>query len=587
MSQTLNESVAGRDSSDSSSSASFVSANSSDFGGGSAGSQCSSAPTLSAPSTPPLPSHEGMEHPQGTYECNCDCRVNRNLYTFSPKTCMEIIRAGLLTDKQIDFERKYMKSIGIDIDTRCRITTSKAALLRALETELSYHNCIMTARNVQAVNKLTSNISYICDTSEEAVRRVRRILPQVPATAQRSVPDQDANAVQTSRTVEEVTLDESVCRVFDADSVDFSDITVDHVLGQLDVSTPASHGRITAYFGSTSYSYGPIRHEANSYPESGIFTTLEDRMKRALPDFNLSDYTCLVTLYPDGSSQIKAHSDNESQILPNTNIYTVSVGAQRKLTFLNQVGVINETSVIIPSGSLYSMSRSSQSLWKHAILPDPSVSEPRISFTFRRLIPEAEVPRRERPPPITRPGQHRPPPPQPQRPVTQPGTHGGILLLTDSILAPVPEQIFNRVQGHRCIKKQNKQLINIFNFEGEFSYRDVVVFSCGVNDLSRYGIRGQELSDRIAYRLLDCCHRNPGTTFVFNSVLYTRHDWLNEEIDILNRNMFELSVDCQNLLFFDSSAVLTDHPMSLHVDNVIDPGDRNDCYHLCELTRDL
>ena len=103
-------------------------------------------------------------------------------------------------------------------------------------------------------------VSYICDTSEEAVRRVRRSLPQVPATAQRSVPDQDANAVQTSRTVEEVTLDESVCRVFDADSVDFSDITVDHVLGQLDVSTPASHGRTTAYFGSTSYSYGPIRH---------------------------------------------------------------------------------------------------------------------------------------------------------------------------------------------------------------------------------------------------------------------------------------------------------------------------------------
>ena len=98
-----------------------------------------------------------------------------------------------------------------------------------------------------------------------------------------------------------------------------------------------------------------------------------------------------------------------------------------------------------------------------------------------------------------------------------------------------------------------------------------------------YGIRGQELSDRIANQLLDSCHRNPSITFEFHGVLYTRHDWLNEEINTLNRNMFEICVDSQNLLFFDSSAVLTDHLMSLHADiNVMDPGDRNGVH----LTRD-
>ena len=115
------------------------------------------------------------------------------------------------------------------------------------------------------------------------------------------------------------------------------------------------------------------------------------------------------------------------------------------------------------------------------------------------------------------------------------------------------------------------QLVNVLDYQAEFRYREVVVISCGVNDLSRYGLSGRQLADRICRRLIDICQRHPNTTFVFNSILYTRHEWLNDQIDIFNNAMFEASVSCPNLLFFDSSEVISSHPMAHRADNVLDP----------------
>ena len=106
-------------------------------------------------------------------------------------------------------------------------------------------------------------------------------------------------------------------------------------------------------------------------------------------DFSRDKYTCLVTLYPDGKSHIPPHSDNEAQIVADSQIYTISLGSSRTLTLQNQDGVVNETDVELVHGSLYSMSRESQATWKHSIRADSAVSEPRLSFTFRRLLPES------------------------------------------------------------------------------------------------------------------------------------------------------------------------------------------------------
>ena len=274
-----------------------------------------------------------------------------------------------------------------------------------------------------------------------------------------------------------------------------------------------------------------------------------------------------MTLYPDGRSFIPRHSDDEPSIEPDSLIYTVSVGAQRVISFLNSDCLLHEAEVALPHGSVFTMSSSSQAVWSHAIDPDPSTSEARVSFTFRRLVAEPMSSPRKRVPPIQ--------PPQPVLPSIARGTHKRILLLTDSVLMPLPVHIFNKLGDYRCIKKKNFELIDVFNFEHEFKYSDIVIFSCGVNDLARYGKHAHVLADMITRRLSECLERNRGTTFIFNSNLSTAHGWLNSAIEQFSHIMFRLSLEHPNFLYFDSHAVLKRHHISSPDSQipVIKPGD--------------
>ena len=180
--------------------------------------------------------------------------------------------------------------------------------------------------------------------------------------------------------------------MFDKSRLHLSDLNVDTVLKELIVDSPATHGnRLVAYFGNIPYRYGAVKHDPSPNPVKGVFDLIFTRMQAVIPDFNPSNYTCLVTLYPEGSAHITPHSDNESQIQSDSSTYTFSIGSERLINFQNQVGVINETSVTIPHGSLFGISRSSQATWKHSIPVNPTVANPRISFTFRKLIPVSEA----------------------------------------------------------------------------------------------------------------------------------------------------------------------------------------------------
>lgn len=127
---------------------------------------------------------------------------------------------------------------------------------------------------------------------------------------------------------------------------------------------------------------------------------------------------------------------------------------------------------------------------------------------------------------------------------------------------PTPTHIFSRIENYRCVKKKNFELIDIFNYEPEFKYTDIVIMSCGVNDLARYGKRAHVLADLVAKRLAECCERNRDTTFIFNSNLSTSHAWLNEAIEQFSHVMFRLSLEVPNLVYFDSHAVLKRNPIS-------------------------
>ena len=109
-----------------------------------------------------------------------------------------------------------------------------------------------------------------------------------------------------------------------------------------------------------------------------------------------------------------------------------------------------------------------------------------------------------------------------------------------------------------CTKIINYQLVDIVKFENDFVKFDLVFISCGINDLSRYDKMGQDLSKFICEKFIFYTSKFPETTFIFNSMLLTRHEWLNLELTCLNECVFELSVKLDNLWFLDSHHVFND-----------------------------
>ena len=515
-----------------------------DSGGGSSGSVSGGTPATLANSTPPNSPLRG-----GVVRIGGEEDIPR--FSFSPKTCLEILPT--LSHEQLKFEIQYMNITTTDTD--------KESCINAIRKELSKIVCMDFTDKLNTITNTISSFSYLVDRAESVVQK---LVSQCPPVTESPEPAADV----VSELPEPVTpqVDDSVCKIYDDL---FADLKVEEILNQITFDTHESYGRKTAYFGKVGYSYGRVKHSSAPYPNCPVFSRVLTGMRDLVPEFSFDDYTCLVTHYPDGKSQIPLHHDDEAQIVEGSSIYTISVGSDRFFTLQNQVGLLNEAVLEIKHGSVYSMSRESQGTWKHGMLPQDS-SEPRISFGFRRLIPEAQIPQRERAPPITHPDKYRSPNAIPS------GSHERCLLLTDSILAPAPATVFSRADHLRCIKKNNKRLVDIFNFEPEFGICNTVILSAGVNDLSCYGHTARPLADVVCGRLRRVCQKHPRTKFIFNSVLNVHNDmgWLNEEINIFNRYMYELSLTVPNMAFFDSHSILMKSQISQHLGGVIDLDDR-------------
>ena len=519
----------------------------SDSGGGSSDLGSGAAPTNQFNATPPTSPSRGEVASIGG-------ELDISHFSFSPKTCLDILPS--LTEEQLQFEIKYM-----NITTTA---STKRGYVNAIRTILQKNVCNDFSKTIDCVTDTISSFACLVKRAEKTVETLSKLSPPVTAPVD-TAPD-DPVSVSDLPLPDTPEVDPSVCTVV---SDIFNELSVAGILEQISLDTSESHGRKTDYFGQIGYSYGRIKHEPATYPDKPVFARILTGMKEIVPDFSYEDYTCLVTYYPDGKAQIPLHNDDEEQIVEGSTIYTVSVGCDRYLTLQNQVGLINETAINITHGSVYSMTRDSQTMWKHGMLPQ-DCSAPRISFGFRKLKPQASVPKRSPAPPITRPEDYRSPNSIPT------GTHERCLLLTDSILSATPVSTFSRIANVRCIKKSNKRLVDVFNFEPEFGISNTVIISAGVNDMSCYGLTARTLADMVCERLRRTCKKYPKTKFMFNSVLsvHTKHDWLNREIEQFNGFMHELSLTIPNLAFFDSHAILMNDRISDRLGGVIDLEDR-------------
>jgi alkylated DNA repair dioxygenase AlkB len=99
---------------------------------------------------------------------------------------------------------------------------------------------------------------------------------------------------------------------------------------------------------------------------------------------------CLLNLYHNGEEAMGWHCDNEKEIVANSSIASLSIGASRKFSFKHKV--TKETiSIQLENGSLLEMKGVIQQHWWHSLPKSKKINESRINLTFRQMHPKKGI----------------------------------------------------------------------------------------------------------------------------------------------------------------------------------------------------
>jgi len=126
------------------------------------------------------------------------------------------------------------------------------------------------------------------------------------------------------------------------------------------------------------YIFSGVLHKSEPIPE--IFKCLIDYFnKKYSRNYNM----VLVNWYRDGCDNIGFHADDEKQIKPETEIITISLGAERDFVIKNseQKKIIN-----MEDNSFLTMGGKCQKEFKHSVPARKNIKKERISITLREFI---------------------------------------------------------------------------------------------------------------------------------------------------------------------------------------------------------
>jgi alkylated DNA repair dioxygenase AlkB len=148
--------------------------------------------------------------------------------------------------------------------------------------------------------------------------------------------------------------------------------------------------RDEAYYGDPGTHYMYSRREYTPLPWVRELLALKARIEEATPiaayanlSFPKLGYNAvLCNLYRDGNDSVGLHADAEPEMGPV--IASVSLGAERLFRLKRKDGSV-AFSKRLPHGSLLIMAGKTQKNLKHEVPKQPSVAQPRINLTFRRI----------------------------------------------------------------------------------------------------------------------------------------------------------------------------------------------------------
>ena len=135
-----------------------------------------------------------------------------------------------------------------------------------------------------------------------------------------------------------------------------------------------------------SYNFSGKKHE--SIPITPFLKKYLDYINSLNQDKDYQFNQILVNWYQDGNDYIGYHSDDESQLVPNTSIYCFSFGQERDFFLKSKNVDIDETyKYKLLNNSLIEMGGECQKYYKHSISKicgeKANKTKPRISITIR------------------------------------------------------------------------------------------------------------------------------------------------------------------------------------------------------------
>jgi alkylated DNA repair dioxygenase AlkB len=127
------------------------------------------------------------------------------------------------------------------------------------------------------------------------------------------------------------------------------------------------------------YTYAGVKKSGLQWTEPLL------EIKQKVESITGSSYNaCLLNLYHEGEEGMGWHRDNEKEIVPESSIASVSLGAARKFAFKH--ATTNERlDIELANGSLLDMKGAIQAHWYHSLPKTKRVKQLRINLTFRRM----------------------------------------------------------------------------------------------------------------------------------------------------------------------------------------------------------
>ena len=196
-----------------------------------------------------------------------------------------------------------------------------------------------------------------------------------------------------------VIRDPSVAQNSIADNEHEAEVIIDHGIKCIKDSienfiTCTTHDELCSYLSQQTFT-GNNEYNAITYGESfhnGVNTTkpiptcISTIMNKvnSLIEGNGANYklnSCKVLKFDENSS-LSMHSENDSSINPESNIFTLSLGSPRTLMFRDKLSGLESTHVVNPI-SLYIMSRNSQNFFTHCIRKDSLNNGTNYSLIFK------------------------------------------------------------------------------------------------------------------------------------------------------------------------------------------------------------